>query len=197
MHILPKENNHQGESILLQVARKSKILIVKLFLIAFSLNSFFALAQSSSQNTLLSPPDSQQLENAVNFKLLDLQNNTYQLAYFKGKTLIVNFWASWCGPCRTEIPAMNRAWAELKDKNVAMLAINYGEDKDSVAAFIKDYPIDFTVLLDENNVTSQDWKIMAMPTTIIVNSKGQVIERILGPREWDSEEMLKAIKSIR
>ncbi|MEH6445595.1 MAG: TlpA disulfide reductase family protein [Oceanospirillaceae bacterium] len=180
-----------------QITRKYQVVLVKLIFIVFSCSSYLALAQTSSQSTPKNQNGSQQLENAVNFKLLDLQNNTHQLADFEGKTLIVNFWASWCGPCRKEIPAMNRAWAELKDKNVAMLAINYGEDKDSVAAFIKDYPIDFTVLLDESNVTSQDWKIMAMPTTVIVNSKGQIIERILGPREWDSEEMLKAIKSIR
>jgi len=138
----------------------------------------------------------EQQHKAPDFRLSDLSDQLHQLSDYKGNTLVVNFWATWCAPCREEIPAMNRAKAALVDTDVAMLAINYGEDKQSVADFLKHTPIDFTVLLDTKNVASKTWDITAMPTTIIIDKKGNVVERILGPREWDSPEMIEKIKGI-
>ncbi len=134
--------------------------------------------------------------NAAAFKLTDLAGKSYQLKDLKGKVVIVNFWASWCGPCRKEMPSMNKAWQALRDNNVVMLAINFGESKQAVADFVKTIPIDFPVLLDETNTASSDWNVTAMPTTVVVDQQGKIVERILGPREWDSPKMIDAILSI-
>lgn len=152
----------------------------------------------SAQDTLtdITPRLSSALK-AQPFKLIDVNNKLHQLANYEGKILIVNFWASWCTPCLEEIPAMNRAYMQLKDKNVAMLAINFGEDKQTVNQFLKKYPIDFDVLLDESSAMSKDWKINALPTTVIINPRSEIIDTLLGPREWDSEEIISAVLSIK
>jgi len=138
----------------------------------------------------------EQQNKAPNFALVDINDQLHKMSDYKGSTLIVNFWATWCAPCLEEIPAMNRAKAALADAKVEMIAINYGEDKKSVAEFLQHTPIDFTVLLDTANIASKAWNITVMPTTIIIDRKGNIIERILGPREWDSAAMIAKIKGV-
>lgn len=130
------------------------------------------------------------------FKLTDLKGTVHELAKLQGNVVIVNFWATWCIPCRTEMPSMNRAWQALSGKNVKMLAINFGESQKAVADFVKAVPIDFPVLLDEDNTVSSDWNITGMPTTIVIDQQGKIVERILGPKEWDSPIILKAIDKL-
>ncbi len=133
---------------------------------------------------------------APDFDLQDMQGISHQLKGYEGKTVIVNFWAVWCGPCRKEIPAMNRALAILKDENIAMLGINVGDQQEMIEAFSKDYPMDFTVLMDKNGAVSQHWQVTGFPTTYIVNKQGQVVHRFVGGREWDEEAMLGSVRSI-
>lgn len=135
-------------------------------------------------------------DKAPAFILPDLKGELHQLDEYKGKVLVVNFWATWCAPCREEIPAMNRANAILAGQNVQMLAINYGEDAATVTEFLAHTPIEFTVLLDTQNTVSKAWQIIAMPTTLLIDTAGDIQQRILGPREWDSPEMIDAIKAI-
>jgi peroxiredoxin len=130
------------------------------------------------------------------FRLPDLHGEYHHSSEYRGKVLIVNFWASWCAPCREELPSMNRAWAELQDESVVMLAINVGEDREAVLAFNRDYPIDFQVLLDSYGNISQRWRVVGMPTTFLVNRKGKIIHRIAGKREWDSEELLGLVRGL-
>ena len=138
-----------------------------------------------------------QQQYAAPFNLADLAGTEHRLSDYQGQVLIVNFWASWCVPCREEIPAMNRANTLLKENNVQMLAINYGEDSSTVLDFLQQTPIEFTVLLDTDNRISKAWDIKVMPTTLILNSRGKIIERVLGPREWDSPAMIERIKQVK
>jgi peroxiredoxin len=133
---------------------------------------------------------------APSFHLEDQGSHVHQLSDFRGKVVIVNFWASWCAPCREELPSMNRARTVLKQKDVAMLAINLGEDREAVNAFIDDFPIDFTVLLDHDGSVGQGWQVTGMPTTFVVNSRGEIVYRIVGKREWDSVEILELIRKL-
>ena len=71
------------------------------------------------------------------------EGRRYSLTDLKGKPTIVNFWATWCPPCREELPSMNRAWQKIKAEGIAMVAINVGEDQDTLFLFLSDYPIDF------------------------------------------------------
>lgn len=84
------------------------------------------------------------------FEYPDLNDKIHKLADYKGKTLVINFWATWCPPCRKEMPSMNRAWKHLKAEGVQMLAINVGEDEANVHVYQNEHPIDFPILLDRS-----------------------------------------------
>ena len=109
----------------------------------------------------------------------------------------MNFWATWCPPCRAELPSMNRAWAKVKDEGIIMLAVNVGETEETITHFNVDYPIDFTILLDQAGMYAPEWKIGGMPTTFIVNSEGQVVYKVVGTREWDNDEILDAVRALK
>jgi len=134
---------------------------------------------------------------APNFRLSDLDNKIFTLKEFKGKPLIVNFWATWCKPCREELPAFNRAWAKLKGQGVQMLAINIGEDPTAVFNFIKEYPIDFKVLLDPQSDELANWQMRGLPTTFVIDSYGRVVYQAIGEREWDNDELLTKVLALR
>ena len=114
---------------------------------------------------------------------------------FAGKSLLVTFFATWCPPCIEEIPSMNAAWEVLEKKGYGMLAINAGEGRPAVEIFLDKIPIDFPVLLGDNN-SLPNWSVRALPTTIIVNADGEVIFEALGPREWDDEALLERLVNL-
>lgn len=131
------------------------------------------------------------------FSLIDLDNNIHTLADFKGKPLIINFWATWCRPCRDELPAFNRAWAKVKDQGIQMLAINVGEDPNTVFTFIKNFPIDFKILLDPESDELDNWQMIGLPTTYVLNAKGEVVYQAIGERAWDDDRLLTKILALK
>jgi thiol-disulfide isomerase/thioredoxin len=93
------------------------------------------------------------LQPAPAFYLHDLAGESHRLADYRDQVVIINFWASWCAPCRRELPSINRAWAVLKSEGVAMLALNLDEEAEAVKGFLHDFPIDFPVLIDRRVVS--------------------------------------------
>lgn len=142
------------------------------------------------------PSPAQTHSPAPSFHLQDLKGKFHHLSDFNGKALIVNFWATWCGPCRKELLSMNRAWSVLKDEAVVMLAVNVGEDQEAVTAFTRDYPIDFKVLLDGDGNTNQRWRVTGILTTFLVNPQGKTVYRMIGEREWDSKQLLQLVRGL-
>ncbi len=131
------------------------------------------------------------------FKLVDMDGKTHQLSDYKGQPVIINFWATWCPPCREELPSMNRGWAKIKSQGIAMLAINVGEDDDTIFTFTGDYPIDFTVLLDQSGDVINQWPIKGLPTTFVIDPQGRIVYRAIGGREWDAEELLNMVRALK
>ncbi len=133
---------------------------------------------------------------AVPFTLHTVTGEEVSLRDYENRVVVVNFWATWCIPCREEIPSLNRAAEWLKKYDVAMLAVNVGEDPDAVAAFLEQYPVDFPVLLDREMKVSGDWKATGLPTTYVVDPKGRIVYRAVGSREWDAPEVLVPIRAL-
>lgn len=131
------------------------------------------------------------------FTLLDMEDEPNKLSDYKGKLVIVNFWASWCVECRSEIPSMNRAQEKLKDDDVALIGINVGESEETIFRFANKYPIHFRVLRDESAEEAKKWGIIGLPTTFILNAKGHVVYKAIGPREWDDDSLLLEIKNVK
>lgn len=128
--------------------------------------------------------------------LEDLDGKIHTLEEYRGKVLIVNFWATWCPPCREEMPSMERAWNKVKDKNVVMLAIDVGEDIDTVDSFINDYPVTFPILLDTDSKVARKWPVIGLPSTFIVDTEGRMVYRAIGGREWDEDEIIAPILEL-
>lgn len=130
------------------------------------------------------------------FELPALDASAWQPERLEGRPWVINFWATWCPPCIEEIPAMNRAWQALEPQGVGMLAINAGEGEAAVQAFMQKVAIDFPVLLGATD-TLANWKIRALPTTLVIDASGQVVYEALGPREWDDEALLQQVLALR
>lgn len=134
---------------------------------------------------------------APDFALQDTDGKIHRLSDYRGKPVIINFWATWCPPCREEIPSMNRAWHRLEKEGVAMLAINMGEDEDTIFIFTADYPADFPILMDRDGAVIEQWPVKGLPTTYVVAPDGTIAYRAIGSREWDDDGLLEKILELK
>ena len=133
---------------------------------------------------------------APEFSLKDTEGETHRLSDYRGKAVILNFWATWCPPCREEMPSMQRAWEEVKDQGIIFLAIDIGEDEDTVFTFTADYPVDFPLLLDQSSSVIEQWPVMGLPTTFVIDPRGRIVYRAIGGREWDSPALLDRVRAL-
>jgi peroxiredoxin len=134
---------------------------------------------------------------APDFTLQDLDGNAVRLADLRGRPVIVNFWATWCPPCREEMPSMQRAWERLQPEGVALLAVNVGEDADTVFQFTGSYPVEFPILFDHDGAVSAAWPMRGLPTTFVVDPRGRIAYRAVGGREWDDPALLQPVLELR
>ena len=130
------------------------------------------------------------------FELEELNADVWNQESITGQPYIVNFWASWCGPCVHELPAMNRAAEQLLSEGVGMVAVNMAEGGAVVDSFMQKVPIEFPVLLGTQS-TFPNWKVKGLPTTLIVSADGKIMAEAVGPREWDSPEFIEYMLSLR
>ena len=134
---------------------------------------------------------------APDFELPDIDGNSFRLSAHAGRTVIVNFWATWCPPCREEMPSMQRAWERMREHGVLMIGINVGEDEDTIFQFTADYPVDFPLLMDRDSAVTGQWPIRGLPTTFVVDPDGRLVYRAIGSREWDDPALLALIRALR
>jgi len=134
---------------------------------------------------------------APDFTLPDTDGKLHRLSDYAGKTVIINFWATWCPPCREEIPSMNRAWQQLRKEEVVLLAINVGEDEDTIFVFSADYPADFPLLMDQSGEVIAQWPVKGMPTTYVIAPDGSLAYRAIGGRAWDDNTLLDAVRALQ
>ena len=134
---------------------------------------------------------------APEFVLRDLDGNQHRLSDYRGQVVIINFWATWCPPCREEMPSMQRAWESLKNDGIHMLAINVGEDEDTIFQFTANYPVDFSLLMDSDSGVINQWPVRGLPTTFVVDPKGRISYRAIGGREWDDPALLSLVRALK
>ena len=134
---------------------------------------------------------------APDFTLPDVDGEVHRLSAYRGKVVVVNFWATWCPPCREEMPSMQRAWEQLQREDVLMLAVNVGEDEDTVFQFTANYPVDFPLLLDLDSGVTKAWPVRGLPTTYVVDPRGRLVYRAIGGRAWDEPQLMEAIRGLK
>ena len=117
---------------------------------------------------------------AAEFELVDLKGDNHRLSQYRGKVVLLNFWATWCTPCTKEMPAMQEAYDRLKDKGLVVLAVNELEDVDKVRAHIEEYAHTFPVLLDPDNDVANLYGVYGLPVTVFIDQQGVVQEYLKG-----------------
>jgi peroxiredoxin len=134
---------------------------------------------------------------APKLELLGLDSHApYSLAEYRGQVVLVNFWATWCKPCEDEMPAMERLYAELHPRGFELLAISVGEDADIVRTFRDRLGITFPILLDPDKAVAADWQTFAFPESLLVDRDGKILERYVGPRDWDAPAYVARVRSL-
>ncbi|HKJ25342.1 MAG TPA: TlpA disulfide reductase family protein, partial [Myxococcota bacterium] len=121
------------------------------------------------------------------FTLERLDGTPVSLSDLRGHVVLINFWATWCEPCRQEMPAMERLYEAHRDEGFELLAISVGEEAEPVRAFRDEVGMTFPVLLDPDRVASQAYQTYRFPESFLVDAQGVVVERYIGPKTWDHE----------
>ncbi len=133
----------------------------------------------------------------LDFTLDDLAGNKVKLSSFKGKVVLLNFWATWCPPCRAEMPSMEKLYQSLRNNpEFVFLAVDSQEDPATVKSFIEKNKYHFPVLLDVNGAVTAQYSVRAYPTTYLIDRRGRVAGGIIGAREWGTPETLNGITKL-
>jgi peroxiredoxin len=119
-----------------------------------------------------------------------------RLSALRGKVVFVNFWATWCAPCRSEAPALERLHQTLSGADFEILAISIDkpEDEPAVEAFQKEFSIGFPILLDRNREAYTAYQVSGVPETFLVDQSGKVLEHFIGPQNWEDPRYSRAIR---
>lgn len=133
---------------------------------------------------------------APDFTVKDLDDNDVSLSDFKGQVVFLNFWASWCGPCISEMPSIQSLYEQTEDLDVKILTLNIGESKEIAKQFIDKYNYTFHTILDPENRVAGMYGVRSIPTTYIIDKTGMIVTGKLGAHEWDSPEIVEILKEL-
>ena len=129
-------------------------------------------------------------------KLRNTAGRFIRLDEYQGKVVFLNFWATWCPACITEMPAMEKLHRKLAGKNFVMVTVNVKESASRVKTFFDKNKLTFTALLDTTGEVSTEFALRAIPTTFILDKSGNIIGRIAGPRDWNSKNMVALFEQL-
>lgn len=145
-----------------------------------------ASGDSGQDNAQASADRLNLMEAPYDFTLEDLNGNTVKLSSFKGKKIFINFWTTWCGYCKAEMPDIEKLYQETKDSDLVILTINAGEDKKTAQNFIKNNKYNFTVLLDTEGKVSQLYEVAYLPTSYFIDSEGYLVNGVTSALSLDA-----------
>lgn len=133
---------------------------------------------------------------AAPFEMPALDGRRVASQEFAGKVLVINFWATWCGPCKEEMPAFERLRRALDPERVAVVTVTTDLQREGIRHFLRNLEVQLPVLFDEDQEVSRAYMVRALPTTVIIGPTGQIIGRAVGPRQWDSAEAVALMQRL-
>lgn len=133
---------------------------------------------------------------SLDFELPDLQGNPVRLSSFQGKVVFLNFWATWCGPCREEMPSMQALYEELQNEGLEIVAVNLQENQKAVQAFVDKLELSFTVVIDKTGQVGSAYGAASIPISYIIDRRGYVIGGAIGGRNWDTPEYIEFFRLV-
>jgi peroxiredoxin len=147
-----------------------------------------------------SPADSDKsppvIEKAPDFSLKDLRGGAVSLTSMRGKVVLLNFWATWCPPCVSEMPSLNKLYQELRPRGFEVVAVSLDKSADGVREYISKKGFKFLILIDESNTVSKRYKVFSTPTTFLIDRKGNIVERFYGEYDWQDRDIKTKIEKL-
>jgi peroxiredoxin len=142
-------------------------------------------------------PGIQEGNPALDFTLQDQVGKKISLSSLRGKVVLLNFWASWCGPCLSEMGSLDKLYQKLKGQPFEILAVSLDEEGwKAIGEFLKKTPVTFPILLDADFKTSEQYGTYRLPETYLITPKGQISEKIVGPQAWDDPHWVQKIQAL-
>jgi thiol-disulfide isomerase/thioredoxin len=133
---------------------------------------------------------------APDFTAARLDGSPVRLGDLRGKVVFLNFWATWCPPCREEMPSMEALYQRFRGGDLEFLAVDIQESPDEVAAFMKDFGLNFPAALDSTGRISGEYGVRGIPTTFIIDREGGIVASVVGGRDWNTQEVIAALETL-
>lgn len=172
---------------------KKIIFIICMFLL-------FGMGPSLQGNNAdgISPLNSDKIVNsrAPVFTLKDLNGKTVTLSAFKGKVVLLNFFATWCPPCRAEMPALNKLYHALKPRGLEIVAVSTDRSVNDIKDFLEKHRVDFPILFDGDRSASKQYRVFSMPTTFLIDRNGMIADKFYGEYDWTEPETKGKIEKL-
>lgn len=125
-----------------------------------------------------------------------LDGKRHRLDDYSGRVVVINFWSSWCSPCRREMPALEQVWQRLRPAGVVLLGVAIQDDPTVVKRFLEESGVTFPVLMDTDGTVSQQWPFSGIPATFVLDRQGRIVYRAMGLRKWDSDELIDRLEAL-
>jgi len=167
--------------------------MVKFFLYAACIYCVLGIANA---HAVVAPWEIEQIMDkpAPDFSLTALDGKKNSLRELNGKTVLINFWATWCGPCREEMPSLNELAKSFKDRGLEVIGISIDNSDTIIKAFLQEVPVHFPIIRDKELATAVRYKVFAYPTTFLLSPDGIVKEKFIGERDWMAKETKELIE---
>ena len=128
--------------------------------------------------------------------LKDLDGREHRLDDYRGKVVVLNFWATWCEPCREEMPSFNRLKARMGDAPFVILSVNMAEGEARIGEFLQKVPVDFPVLLDRDSGVSRAWRARLLPYTVVLDPALHIRYTALGELDWSAPGVEASLRKL-
>ncbi len=165
---------------------KQRWLIVISILVVLAAGFWFALPEA--------PGTMREGDQITNLNLPDLQGAMQTLP--KGEVILLNFWATWCPPCRKEIPSMVKLHKKLSSQGLRIVAVSVDKNRDDLENFVKEHQMPFMVLHDADSIAARQYGVFRFPETFLIDRQGRVRHRLVGEVEWMSEPMIQILTQM-
>lgn len=126
----------------------------------------------------------------------DAQGNRVDFTSFRGKLVVLNFWATWCPPCRLEMPAMERLYQEFQGKGLEVVAVNFMESAEKVRAFAEEQKLTYPMLLDSQAEIAESYGVMRLPETVLIGREGELIGKTIGYKDWYKDDVRELVAAL-
>ena len=164
------------------------------FALLFAFCSAFYTASSAAEVKLL--PEAERMA-APDFVIEKLEGGKTSLADHRGKLVLLHFWATWCMPCRVEMPGMESLWQQYKDEGLVILAVSVDEgSKGRIEKYKQIFQLSFPILLDPESEVNDLYKVSNMPTSFLIDAEGQIVSYVSGAADWLEPDTIKLVEEF-